>query len=364
MTSTVDILFLLLRSALWGEELHYEDFAALDDAQWGAVYRLSSAQGVLALAYDGLQALPGELQPSRALKIQWAYNVDRVEKRYAQQKVLAGELADVYRQHGIDTLLLKGLGLSLYYPKPNHRPFGDLDCYLYGAYEKGNVVAEEAGATVKRDFYKHSHISYKGLIVENHQFCVAIRGSRRVKELEVELEAAVQDRAAAARFADTQLILPTPYFNALFLTKHAFGHFLSEGINVRHICDWALFLRAEQDNIDIERFYAACDCYGFRRFVDVVTAIATQHLALRLTNRAITTQSPYTERMLDDILYNREHVFNSDKGVWARRMMLVGNVFRNRWRYRDIARRSVWLDMARTALSFLFERNPKLPTVK
>lgn len=53
-----------------------------------------------------------------------------------------------------------------------------------GQYEFGNLLAERWGASVKRDFYKHSHIRYKGLVVENHQFCTAIRGSRRAKDFE------------------------------------------------------------------------------------------------------------------------------------------------------------------------------------
>ncbi len=361
MSDTSTILFSLLRSALWDEELHYEPFVGLDDAQWTNVYKLSGTQGVLALAYDGLQTLPQELQPSRAIKLKWAYNVDRIEKRYENQKDIAKELADIYNKNGIDTLVLKGFGLSMYYPRPNHRPFGDLDCYLYGAYEIGNVVAEEAGALVKRDFYKHSHISYKGLTVENHQFCVAIRGSKRVKELEVELENEIKERALAARFADTQLILPTPYFNALFFTKHALGHFLSEGISLRNICDWALFLEAEQNNIDFVRFYSACDRYGFRNFVDVVTAIATQKLGLKLSNKVIATESQHTNRVLEDILRDKNQAFNNNKGVWSRRMILVVNILHNRWRFSDIAEQNVFVEIVRFALSFIFERSPKLP---
>src|SRR5574344_1432436 len=168
MSPNANILLALLRSALFGESALNYDFNHLVDSDWMRIYAMASRQGVAALAYDGVTTLPDELQPSRVVKIKWAYNVDCIEQRYATQRTLIEEFARVYDDNGIRLLMLKGLGLSSYYPKPNHRPFGDLDCYLCGDYERGNVVAERCGATVKRDFYKHSHISYKGLTVENH----------------------------------------------------------------------------------------------------------------------------------------------------------------------------------------------------
>lgn len=34
-------------------------------------------------------------------------------------------------------------------------------------------------------------------------------------------------------------------FNALFLTYHALGHFLSEGIKLKQVVDWTMFLLHE-----------------------------------------------------------------------------------------------------------------------
>jgi hypothetical protein len=53
-----------------------------------------------------------------------------------------------------------------------------------GDYEQGNVITQKARTKVERDYYKHSHVSFKGLTVENHQFCIAIRGSKKTKSLE------------------------------------------------------------------------------------------------------------------------------------------------------------------------------------
>lgn len=46
------------------------------------------------------------------------------------------------------------------------------------------------------------------------------------------------------------LYMPSANFNALFLTAHAMNHFLYESIKVRHVLDWALFIKTEHDNVD------------------------------------------------------------------------------------------------------------------
>ncbi|MEG2370998.1 MAG: nucleotidyltransferase family protein [Alistipes sp.] len=360
MPTSSTLLFSLLRSALWPTEEASAPFARLSATAWQEIYTLSVAQGVLALAYEGLLRLPHEAQPPRPLKIQWAYNVECIEKRYEQQRRSATEFAELYAQQHIRTLVLKGFGLSGYYPVPAHRPSGDLDCYLYGDYERGNRLMELAGAAVQRDFYKHSHITYRGLSIENHQYCIAIRGSRKMKELERYLERLLHEDPAPQCFENTQLLLPPAEFNALFLTKHALGHFVSEGLNVKQLCDWALFLSAEQNNIDFKRFYAHCDHFGFRTFVDAVTALAVTQLGLAVTNRDITTTSPHAEKIMDDMLHHRTPVFSTSEGVWRSRVALIRNMIANRWRYREICGTNALWEVVKFAFFFLFERHPKL----
>ncbi|MEG2613998.1 MAG: nucleotidyltransferase family protein [Alistipes sp.] len=359
MQSTENYLFTLLRLALWPKE-EATPFAPLPDEVWQDIYGLSVSQGVLALTYEGLQRLPAALQPPRNLKIQWGFNVARIEKKYAKQKCLITEFAEIYAQHHIRTLILKGLGLSSYYPVPAHRPFGDLDCYLYGDYERGNQLMEQVGASVRRDFYKHSHITYRGLSVENHQYCVAIRGSRKTKELERLLESLLREDLAPRFFENTRLILPPAEFNALFFAKHSLGHFLSEGMNLKQLCDWALFLSSEQNNIDFKRFYARCDAFGLRVFVDAITTLATTHLGLAVTNGDLIAQSPYAERVADDMLHHGTPIFNSSAGVWKSRIALIQSMIANRWRYRDLCGTSVLTEVAKSIFFFFFERHPKL----
>ena len=151
------------------------------------LYSISTQQGIAAIVWDKVlqtvsnnNALP-EWQLSRPLKIQWALAVENIIKKYNHLKQLSIEIADVWALEGIKTYGLKGWALSTYYPKPELREFGDFDCYLEVNFTRGNDVAILQGAQFDPHDYRHSHIYYKGLTIENHQYFLPIRGNARNK---------------------------------------------------------------------------------------------------------------------------------------------------------------------------------------
>ena len=144
MTRAAERLFALVRATLRNRMDDASLFEGTDAAQWREIYDLSSVQGVLAQAWDGMQLLPEAMRPPRALRLQWAVNVERIEKVYRRQERAIARLAAFYREHAIPMMLLKGYGLSLFYPVPEHRPCGDIDIWLFGRQpEADKLVARE-----------------------------------------------------------------------------------------------------------------------------------------------------------------------------------------------------------------------------
>ena len=127
------MLFALLRSALNTIPVNSALFADVSLLSWQNCYKLAVEQGVMALAWDGIQTLPTCLQPPKALKLNWAMAVENYEKRYRRYCHTIAELSAFYKIHGITTVQLKGVGLSTYYPIPSHREGGDIDIFTYSA---------------------------------------------------------------------------------------------------------------------------------------------------------------------------------------------------------------------------------------
>ena len=110
-----------------------------DAADWDALFNLSVRQCVPALVLDGLQRLYGAAghpdnarmsAEGRLCKLRWAGLVMKMEQQYALHWRTVAELAAFYEGEGIGLMLLKGIGLSLYWPRPDHRPVGDIDVFL------------------------------------------------------------------------------------------------------------------------------------------------------------------------------------------------------------------------------------------
>ncbi len=375
MNTTRDrLLFAALKAALFEEACNQEPFDVITNEEWTQLFELSSKQGVLALTWDGVQRLitagviPATSTPDRTLKLRWALNVEQVTKRYNRQKKLAQELADTFYQNGLSLHVLKGFAISDYYPIPEHRECGDLDCFLSAngsveipdsPYETGNIIAERLGAKVEREYYKHSHIYFKGYMVENHQYCTAIRGRKERKEFEKHLQHLLATEKGR-KLNDSLLIQPSSQFNALFLTAHSFGHFLSEGIKMRHLLDWGLLLKSEQNNIDWNSFYAWCDRMHYTQFADALTAICVKYLGINISNHEIHTQSPFSEKVLEDILYQSHSLFNGRTSNMLIRLKLIRSRLFGGWKYRELYKKSALSEILEMGISFLIERKPHL----
>ena len=144
MISDQEILCALCRSAMWQQPCDLDLSPGISDEQWQRIYMNSVRHGVLALALDGVMRLPKELQPEFNTRIKWGYNAEVIAKRYNAQKATAEKLAAIFAEKGIRTMVMKGIGLSLYYPLPRQRPFGDIDIYLFGEQKRGDEIAGSA----------------------------------------------------------------------------------------------------------------------------------------------------------------------------------------------------------------------------
>ena len=359
MTENDRIVLAMVSAALNGTEFDATLLCGKTPQQWSDIFRIVSQQGVLALCYDIVNNLPPQSRPPKPLHIRFALSAERIEKRYFSQLAAARILSDELHAHGIRFFILKGLAISRYYPVPSKRECGDIDCFLEDGYERGNRIAESMGAKVDRDYYKHSHISYRGTLIENHRFCTAVRGSSKSKELEKRLQTMIAD-CRSERIEYTNILIPPADFNTVFLTRHALFHFRSEGITLRHIADWHRLLTARQNDINWPQVNSILEQNDMKTFADAVTAICVKHLGLRIANPEITTRSAFADKILDDIFSEQTRLFASGFGKWKGRAMMISNILRNRWRYSQIYGHSITGELFKYAFGFIFDRNPRL----
>lgn len=354
MVNTETILFKLISLGL--EEQEYCNIPLFVD--WKCLWKMASEQGVSAFCLDGLQLL--EMSNSnletihKQLKMQWIASVIHQEQVYYTQWNAAKSLGELYDQHRINTYILKGFSLSRFYPKPEHRPCTDMDCYLKDKFEDGNKIAKENGLTVDCSYYKHSKILLKGLTVENHQYLLPVKGSSKAKRFEQELRTWIED-GNNEYIGDSRLKATSPFFDAVYILAHAQEHFLNEGIILRHICDWAMVLKAHANKVNWEEWKRVCKEYGMLSF-----GYAMSRLANKVCGVTVPFDCPKDDeadrRLLDDTLY-RKACNNGKRSDMQVRIDLVKNMFRNSWKYCIFSDTNFLMFCGRRVWGYLFDKD-------
>ena len=312
---------------------------------WEQIYQLSKKQGVVAVIFDAIKATPKEFAPPKHITMRWISHALSIEDQMKKKERVAIEFAEELSKRDIQTIVLKGLAYASYYPNPYHRESGDLDCYLMGKKEEGDKITVEIGGKMEEAGYKHSHLYYKGLTIENHNFLTSFDNTK----LGVRTEQLLQEliNQGYRPIGDTKLLTPSADFNALFLIKHAQRHFIKEGICVRHLLDWAFFLKAEYRNVNWDKVIPMMKECRILEFAKVMTRLIIEHLGMKIDIKELSSSMKITDVVLKDILGERPDLFHENF------MQKVGRIIRRihrMWRFRSLADenylRLVWNSIA------------------
>lgn len=356
-------IFTLLRLGLNNSTTDKEnlsDFIMMTETQWEALGDLARQQGVLGIILDGVEKLNtsryGATRELNAiLKLAWIGEVVQIEQRYHRQKDVMNDLSEKWKDNGCRVMIMKGLANAILYPNPEHRNPGDIDCYLFDKYAIGNTIAREADIPVNESWYKHSVISYKGETFENHQYFVHTREGERSKKLEKELEAALEIEESGFKQLTPFTVIPPVQWTAMFLTYHACAHFLTEGLRLKLVLDWAMFLKVHQDDVNWKDFYAFCERYHLKIFAETITAISYAYIGVEISNPDIIKDSIHAERVLNSILYDDDYIYSENECGWKEKWHIVRNLFHYRWKYEEIYNESVWKQLWYYASGYLFK---------
>lgn len=332
-------------------------FEGWNSDDWAALMKLSTKQGVSAIVYNTIISKIDNSQIPRKIKLNWALQSEKIEKRVKSQYIQANNIASIWAEYGIKTIVLKGIGLSRYYPTSWLRECGDFDCFLFEDYQKGIDIALSEGGVFLHEDYKHSQLKFQNLAIEIHKYFTSFRGEKAKHQLENDLQKLIKVETPNPIVSGSNILIASPTFNTCFLLYHTQFHFLFESVKLRHILDWMLYIKVEQENIDWGYVVSFCQKHKLIHFAEALNAIALHYFDIQL-NTPIANQSEYRDRVMNDIFNDNEGV--SNKLGWSRRLQLLKNTVRAQWKYNLIDSTFVKETVKRTYY-FLFSKD-KLKT--
>ena len=332
--------------------------AEMTPLSYSSLYTFSAQQNIAALVWDNIQKaiaegqIPPEQQPTKAQKIQWAMATEHVEQKYARQRNVIEKLAKFFAGHNIKLMILKGYGLSLNYPVPNHRSCSDVDIWLfeerqmpdgttkrYSVQQKADkLLREQLNISIDEDKHHHTVFYIDGVMVENHYDFLNIHAHLSNRIIEQRLQQLTQQPMTQIAVGETTVYIPSPDFHALFLLRHSASHFAAERITLRHLLDWRYFVEKEGLKIDWQALRDIAHQTNMHRFLDCLKAICIDKLGLPQQFVPEFKRNPQLEeRVWNEIL---QPEFNEPQPKNASYLKSWHYMFRrwwaNRWKHRIV----------------------------
>ena len=194
--------------------------SSFKSVDWERLKALADAQGLSAVVLDGMNSLPLKSLDAygmpQMLRLEWIGEVlQNYEARYKAYEKAIGSLAGWYNEHGFKMMVLKGYACALDWPRPEHRPCGDIDIWLFGAQKEADEVLSHTDFTDNTDkiagqarnegfrvqnqsrirelenrvvidnsHHHHTVFEWQGFTVENHYDFVNVHAHRSSREME------------------------------------------------------------------------------------------------------------------------------------------------------------------------------------
>lgn len=248
------------------------------EMNWAQIENLAARHGLSAILIDGIEKLPEGKRPPKEVLLQWiGETLQGYEYRFELYQRNIAELAGWYYTNGYKMMVLKGYACSINWPKPNHRPCGDIDIWLFGGQKEADaLIAEEKGIKVDNSHHHHTVFDWRGFTVENHYDFVNVYAHKSSRELEKIFKELGQDDSHSVQVYGEKVYLPSPNLHALFLIRHMVSHFAAAGISLRHVLDWAFFVEKHSREIDWSWLLIMMDIYHMKQFFDCIIAICVE----------------------------------------------------------------------------------------
>ncbi len=275
---------------------------------WEGIETFANQQGLLGVLFDGIGRLPQNNRPSQ---IEWLRLIGEVmqgyEQRYALYRKAVVELATFYNAHGYKMMLLKGLACGLDWPRPEHRPYGDIDIWLFGQYKEADAtLTRELGIKIDNSQHHHTVFQWQGITVENHYDFRNVHHHKSSVELEKIFKRLGEDDSYSIELYDEKVYLPSPNLHALFLLKHSMSDFAAFYVTLRQVLDWAFYVQKYHNEIDWEWLMKVLEKFRMKEFFDCINAICVEDLGFDANLFPAFQKKPILkDKVLSDILVPR-----------------------------------------------------------
>ena len=247
-------------------------FDATPDIQhWHQLLDESRRQTLTGIIYGGLDRLPEDQRPPKAVLINWHAEASRIQHRNRLLDHVSVWTSTRFQKEGFPGVILKGQANARLYPDPSLRISGDVDIWLQGRREAilGYVLRRFPKQRVQWhevEFPVRSDVTIEVHTTPSFLFCPT--DNRRLQSFY---------RSHAPKVLQNHLALPegdvnepTTLVNLVFQLTHIYRHLFYEGIGLRQLMDYYYLLRTPEAQACREEALTVIRSLHMERFCQAV----------------------------------------------------------------------------------------------
>jgi hypothetical protein len=248
------------------------------DVDWTAVYLESECQAVRLQTFANHHLIPSIPDPLRADIRRYIMAAMLKDARIHAQHTL---LHNLMTGAGIPYSVLKGASSAHYYPNSLTRAMGDVDFYVDPSdVAKASEIFRGEGFDVE-DYDADSPAKYhvgirKGNIHMEMHYKFPGLPSGPMGERILSYLGNIRETAVLTETGTVTCMLPAPLHHGIIMLMHLQHHLLCEGIGLRHLCDWAVFVNAFDDEeflTILRKPLEDCGLWCFARMLSLTSAL-------------------------------------------------------------------------------------------
>lgn len=256
------------------------------------------SQAVLPIALSGAGSVGAE-----EFRKKWSKQSNEIIANNMAISYEHTELHDLLTENGIPYVILKGAASASYYPTPILRTMGDVDFLVKEQdLKRTGELLERIGFQPEADT-GGVHIGYHrgNSTWEMHRSVNGIPESGAGEIIRGYLSDVIET-AVDYDEGNGILRIPDHFHHGLILLLHTASHLTSEGVGLRHLCDWAVFVNHFSDAQFVELFESRLKACGLWRFAQLLTLVSVKYLHLPPKVWAGEAEEELLEGMIRDIL--------------------------------------------------------------
>ena len=270
----------MLRAGLWESEVQ---LAAYKNVDYAKVMQIAEEQSVLGLITAGLEHVTDVKMP-QTIVLEYIGATLQIEQRNKEMNAFIEKLINRLHDQDVYTLLIKGQGIAQCYERPLWRASGDIDLLLSTSnYERAKGILLPLATDVETEYshFKHQGLAIYGWVVELHGTQHS-RLSRRIDNVIDEAQHDVFYSGSVRSWMNgkTQVFIPSPDNDVVFVFTHILHHFFFEGIGLRQICDWCRLLWTYKEKINVTLLERRLKKMGVMSEWRAFSAFAVEYLGM------------------------------------------------------------------------------------